>query len=565
MTAKIPAVAVVLLLILSGAMDGPPAQAEEFLYVHNTLSGEISKIGIPAHEVVAEIEIGLYMDYLAASPDGSTVYVNRIDGLPETPGVAVGETGELIALDSASDTVLWRLQLDGMPHHMSVSKDGGLIFVPYYDTWWLAVVDVQRREVIKKIFLGHGSHGTKLSADGRRLYVGSMMNDTISIIDTQSLERVGRIAFRDGVRPFAITADEQRMYVQLSRFHGFEVVDLPAREVIRSVDLPALDRGIELPEFYPHTVNHGIALSPDERLLFANGSAGDYVAVYRHPQLELVKTIPVGDDPNSIAFSRDGRFAYVTNRGSDDLSVLSVAELREIERIELGDYPLRMVVVDVPETPRPSTVRPTTARPTTTTTRAPTPRAPEPAASARETERARPTATDQVAAGGETGLTLPPPPEGVRVLSPAARNSQDRSRIVMESPMALELEIGPVEKVPEGYGWNSDELDGYELAGTTIQQVGFQHRRRRGRKDLVVTLRFHTRAFVQRFGLEVDIVKAEEAVLTEQREINVGRSLAQHLDKGYVEAELTFELSPDEFGSLFTGSRPRLKVVLTTL
>ncbi len=161
------------------------AAAREILYVHNTDSGEISKIGVPEHEVIGTIEIGHFMDYLAASPDGRVLYVNRIESLFPVERLAnVGESGELIALDTQSDAVLWRLPLDGMPHHMSVSKDGRLMFVPYYDTWWVAVVDLAERRVIHKIYNGHGSHGTKISPDGRILYVGSMMNDPLSLYDS---------------------------------------------------------------------------------------------------------------------------------------------------------------------------------------------------------------------------------------------------------------------------------------------------------------------------------------------------------------------------------------------
>ena len=66
-----------------------------------------------------------------------------------------------------------------------------------------------------------------------------------------------------------------------------------------------------------------------------------------------LKSIPVGRDPNSIAFSRDGRFAYVSCRGDDTLSILDTAKLEEIAKLRLGDYPQRMVVVTVPDAETP--------------------------------------------------------------------------------------------------------------------------------------------------------------------------------------------------------------------
>jgi YVTN family beta-propeller protein len=342
-----------LAVLLATSVVAPAAAAPaEILYVHNTWSGEISKVAIPRHEVIGTIPIGLYMDHVTASPDGRILYVNRIESLGEGRAPNIGVSGEVIAVSTATDQVLWRVALDeGMPHHMTVSSDGKLLFVPLYDTWWLAVIDTEKRQVIKKIFFGHGGHGTELSADGKRLYVGSMMNDQIGIIDTGTLELTHRIGFRDAVRPFAITNDERRMYVQQSWLHGFVVVNLASREKMFTVPMPTLGRPVPEPDFYPHNVNHGIALTPDERLLFANGSAIDLVSVFSHPGLEHLKSIPVGRDPNAIAFSKDGRFAYVSCRGDDTLSVIDVSKLEEVKKLRLGDYPQRMVVVAIPETP----------------------------------------------------------------------------------------------------------------------------------------------------------------------------------------------------------------------
>ncbi len=232
-------------------------------------------------KVIGNIQIGRWMDYLAASPDGRILYVNRINtfgNIPDRP--SIGESGELIAVSTATNEVLWRVQLDGMPHHQSVSKDGRYVFVPYYDTWWLAVVDTEKRAVVKKIFIGHGGHGTKLSHDGKRLYVGSMMYDYLAIIDTEKLEMIDRIPFDDGIRPYVFTKDEKLLYVQLSRLHGFVVVDFPAKKQIKTIELPKLPPEVKIPQMYPHNVNHGIALTPDEKLLFANGSIMNYVCVY---------------------------------------------------------------------------------------------------------------------------------------------------------------------------------------------------------------------------------------------------------------------------------------------
>lgn len=334
---------VVLSLLAAGAAFG-----KEYLYIHNTYGGDIAKIAIPEHEVVETIDIGFYMDYVNKSPDNRTLYVNRIKGdLPGARARNIGENSELIAIDTQTSEIKWRMDLDGMSHHMTVSKDGKRVFVPYYDSWWLAVVDVAERDVIKKIWIGNGGHGTEMSADGQRLYVGSMMNDTLTVIDTDKLEVAKVYHFRDGVRPFIFPRDESVVYVQQSWLHGFVKLD-PLTEEQTIVNLPDLGQEIPQPASYPHNVNHGIALNPDETELWAAGSALNFVAVYSHPDLTHIANIPVGDDPNAIVFSGNGEFAYVSNRRGDDLSVIDTKTHKETKRISLGRFPQRMVVIDVP-------------------------------------------------------------------------------------------------------------------------------------------------------------------------------------------------------------------------
>jgi YVTN family beta-propeller protein len=304
-------------------------------------------IAIPSHEVIGRIEIGKFPDDIVAAPNGKVVYINRINGggIDRTPNF--GDSGEVLALSPTTDQILWRVPVDGAPHHMTLTQDSRFLFVPLFNSLCVAVIDTEKHAVVDKIAVGYGSHGTRLSPDGKRLYVGSLMNDHVSIVDVETRKLIKQIPFDDGVRPFDITHDEKWMYAQRSRLHGFDVVDLAAGKVVKTVKLPALPEGTKVPTLFPHTVNHGLALTRDNKLLFAAGSVADYVCVYSVPDLQLQATIPVGRDPNWIVFSSDGRFAYVTNRGSNDVSVISIAELKEVKRVKVGTYPQRLQVLNV--------------------------------------------------------------------------------------------------------------------------------------------------------------------------------------------------------------------------
>jgi YVTN family beta-propeller protein len=323
-------------------MLATPSFAKLHLYVENTFGGDVTVIAIPEHEVVGSFHASARPDDVAASPDGRTIYVNSQGSLADAPN-------EVIAFDSITGAVRWRIPVDGLPHHLSLTADGRRLFVPYFDKGYTSIIDTVEKREIDRVFGVFGAHGTRLSPDDKRLYVGSLVTDALYVVDIATGEATQVMQFDDGVRPFAITNDESRMYVQVSRLHGFDVVDLDTGRIMRRIHLPDLPADTTLMKEFPHTVDHGIELSPDERYLFAAASAGHYVAVYSHPELELIKQIPTGKEPNWIVFAPDGRYAYVSSRISNDISVIDVARLEEVQRVPVtGNYPQRMKIVDVP-------------------------------------------------------------------------------------------------------------------------------------------------------------------------------------------------------------------------
>ena len=321
----------------------------EILYAENTRGQTITAIDLTTHKIVDTIDLRVSDPEQGRSPDdvitsrsGDTLYVslmhNHMEGANAWP---IYDPGELLALSVKTHEILWRVPLSGVPQHLTVSADDRFIYQPLYNWDYLEVVDVAKRAVVAKVQLGtYGSHGTRLSPDGKRLYVGTVFSDRITVVDTTTLKQVKTIMFPDAVRPFCMTRDERTLYVQLTGLHGFWVVDLATDTVTRKVDLPAVPPGTKPLAW--NTVNHGMNMTRDDRLLFAAGSIVDYVCVYSLPGLKLEATIPVGKAPNWVIFSRDETLCLVSNPGDGTVSIISVADLKEIDRVAAGVHPQRM-------------------------------------------------------------------------------------------------------------------------------------------------------------------------------------------------------------------------------
>jgi YVTN family beta-propeller protein len=315
--------------------------ADQTLFVENTNSGDISVVDNARLAVVGTIPVGLSPDDIVASPDESTLYVSRI--VRSASGRPSGK-GEVVAIDRAARQILWRAPLDGVPNHLAVSPDGKRVYVTLVSTHYVDVVDPTRHVVVDSVDVGVGPHDILVTPDGRRVYVGLILGNKVTIFDATTHAIIRQISFEAGVRPIALTADQSRLFVQLSYFHGFLVVDPATGQTIRRVRLP-LAPGQKLPDSMPVTADHGLRITADGRYLIANGSMANLVALYTLPDLSLAGTVPVGTDPNWDTLSPDGTRVYVSNRGSDDVSVIDLAAKREIARIKVGRYPERMTAV----------------------------------------------------------------------------------------------------------------------------------------------------------------------------------------------------------------------------
>jgi len=318
--------------------------AKEYLYVGNSQSGDISVVAIPSHKVVGTIPaavVGEHPDDIIANRDGTVLFISRLDA------------GDVVAVDAETERLLWKVDVGGVPNHLTLSPDERYLYVPLFDRGLLVVVDTKSQAVVAKPEVGVGAHGTQLAPDGRSVYVGSIGANQLAVVDvaTQSVTRTIHLA--EGVRPFQISPDGSRAYVQLSKLHGFVEVDLQSGGVLRTIPMPTL--GKPVPEATAKgslfVVDHGIALSPDHRYLVANASLSGFVAIFGYPSLELLGTVPVGQQPNWVVFSRDSRFAYVSNRADNTVSAIDLAARTEAARIEVGDFPQRMTVAVVKRRP----------------------------------------------------------------------------------------------------------------------------------------------------------------------------------------------------------------------
>jgi DNA-binding beta-propeller fold protein YncE len=316
-------------LALSSAGPANAAGVERRLYVTDKTGISVYDID-RGHALVRKIAIPDSGDYpgIAASPQLGRLYVTS------------HTRDELIAIDLATDAVVWRKTLGKYADSMWVTPDGRRIYLPFRDDIDWKVIDAADGSVLARIdtergrnydvnpIATTGPHNTWINPAGTRVYLEVLTVPYLYVAETATNRILGKIGpFSKGIRPFAITDDERYAYANIDGLLGFEVAEIDRTKwtgrMIHRVEaqVPAA-RLAEIPAppaRKPHsTPSHGLNLRPDQKEVWMVDGVYGYVYAFDVTSLppKQIASIPIFQDPKErphpgwITFGIDGRYVY---------------------------------------------------------------------------------------------------------------------------------------------------------------------------------------------------------------------------------------------------------------
>jgi YVTN family beta-propeller protein len=244
--------------------------------------------------------------------------------------------------------VIATVALTGRPNQCAVMPDGKYVVVPIRNTNSADIVDVAQRKVVKVLPVKL-PHNAVDAGSNRYVFVSSMGAGEVELIDLAKMQYAAHIPVGGVPRPYAVSKDGRTMYVALSYLHGFAIVSVPERKVIRKVQMPARQEHPKERPYEPsNTLTHGLALSPDGHELWVTSLLDNCLYIYDVKAEKIAGSVPVGEGPNWVAFSPDDKYVVVSNSGSDDVSVIDAVGRREVARVKTGKIPKRVVIASVP-------------------------------------------------------------------------------------------------------------------------------------------------------------------------------------------------------------------------
>ena len=212
---------------------------------------------------------------------------------------------------------------------------------------------------------------------------------------------------------------------------------------------------------------------------------------------------------------------------------------------------------------------------------APTPR-PEPAPDTASGRTAEPSPAPTPTPTPTPGPPTPPAPEpapapqpsqssgGVRASSGVVPEKdvplEERNRIFLESPMILELPIGPIESIPEEYSWSSKETSVYVSGGVSVRRVTLSRDEHGKKVDVDATAALYSTGYLDHVDLTVELVWRGDVLATASEDkVSIGRSVLSQSDGDGLEKRFTLTVDRSRFEEAFgdADERPVLRLTVT--
>lgn len=225
-------------------------------------------------------------------------------------------SGEIWKFDIISDTFVGKASAGNASANVVVSPDGSKAYVTNWDITnpngrAVQVIDTATLTKLQQINVGLAPHGISFSHDGKLIYVTNYFSDSVSMLNAADNTEIVRILLAPDVNPVrsskyqplqvALTPDDKFVYVTCYASEEVRVIDTAAKNVVATVRVGKSPFLLEV--------------TPDGQFVYVANQQSNNMSVIRVADNQVIATIesPALANPHGIAFTRDGRYAYVTN------------------------------------------------------------------------------------------------------------------------------------------------------------------------------------------------------------------------------------------------------------
>jgi len=227
------------------------------------------------------------------------------------------------------------LPVGDLPLNIAVSSSGKMLAVTNngQSDQSIHLIDAEKQEVLDSIIIAKGWLGLTFSKDEKFLYASGGNDNWIMKYQIKDKKLVPNDTLIIGkpwpnlisIAGIAVDDQKQLLYAVTKENNSLYVYDIKEKKVKKQIPL-----GGE---------GYTCLLSGDCKTLYITCWGCNKVILFNTREQLVTGSIAVGDNPNDICISKNGKYLYVANANDNSVSVVSLEKNREIEILNAALYP----------------------------------------------------------------------------------------------------------------------------------------------------------------------------------------------------------------------------------
>jgi YVTN family beta-propeller protein len=197
----------------------------------------------------------------------------------------------------------------------------------------IQLIDIEKEIILDSIIIAKAWLGLTFSNDGKYIYVSggndnriirySVSNNKLAGVDTITIGKPW--PERISVAGLAVDDVKKLLYTVTKENNSLYVIDLQKKKVLSQHPL-----GGE---------GFTCILSPDKKILYTTCWGCDKVVIFDTRQQKITGSVLVGDNPNDMCITANGKYLFVANANDNSVSVIDCQQEKVLETLNSALYP----------------------------------------------------------------------------------------------------------------------------------------------------------------------------------------------------------------------------------
>jgi YVTN family beta-propeller protein len=242
------------------------------------------------------------------------------------------DENSMVFVDPATNKVLGKVPTGNGPHEIAASSDGKLAFVANYGTGpapgsTLSVIDVVNQRALRTVDIAplQRPHGLAF-ADGK-VYFTAEANRVVGRYDPAANKVDWVMGTGQGTTHMMVAGPEGRLFT--ANISGNSISIIERGNLTTNVTNVPVGQGPE-----------AIDLSPDGKELWTGHSRDGGVSIIDVAEKKVVRVFPIGTKrSNRLKFTPDGKQVLVSDLEGNEVIVIDAPARKEVKRIKMGRTP----------------------------------------------------------------------------------------------------------------------------------------------------------------------------------------------------------------------------------